>query len=302
MNRTAHTVALAVLLTSAGGAFAQQAQNTPPGSGGDPTPPRATSASDLLNLMRQQGYEVDGDLQSRADGSVVVPAKADADAFDPENIWDNRFELSLTFTDGNTESTVFRTAVDSVREVPTSKLTLDASYLYAQASGTTANNEATAGANHDWLLEDSNWIPFATARWDWNQFQSWDHRLQAQGGAGYRSYKSDNQELILRGGAGLTREFGSSRNEIIPEGLLGFDYFVDIAENQSGELIFRYFPSLANFTEFRLTANAGYVLDLPEVLEGLSFSAGVEFEHQSEVDPGIERNEVLFYAGIGLDF
>jgi putative salt-induced outer membrane protein YdiY len=296
-TKTGLMVAAGLALAAGSGAAVAQ-----PVAGEDAAAPRANSASDLLRLMREQGYKVPGELSAGADGTVAVPARPDPNAHDPNDIWDHRIEFSLSLTQGNTENTALRFAYDATREVPTSELTIDASYFFAQGDSETTDNQATAGVTHDWILEDSKWIPFATFRYDWDDFQSWEHRVQLAGGAGYRFYKSDKQEFIGRIGVNLTKEFGSSRNEFIPEALLGFDYRVNFTENQSGEAIFRYYPSMLDFTEFRLTLNTGYRLSMDDVLEGLGFSAGFELEHQSEVDPGIEQNDILLYAGLTLDF
>lgn len=297
MTKTGLTALAGLALAVSGGAAVAQ-----PEAGEGAAAPRANSASDLLRLMREQGYAVPGELTEGPEGTVAVPAKPDPNAYDPNNIWDHRIDFSLSLTQGNTENTALRIGYDATREVPTSELTLDARYFFAQGDSETTDNRATAGLLHDWILEDSRWIPFASFRYNWDDFQSWQHRVQFGGGFGYRAYESDTQELILRGGINITKEFGSTRNEFIPELLLGFDYRVNFTPNQSGEAIFRYYPSLLDPSEFRLTLNTGYRLLMADVLEGLSFSAGFELEHQSEVDAGIERNDVLIFAGLALDF
>jgi len=273
-------------------------QDTGPGN----STPRADNAVDLLELMRNQGYDVPSELTSNADGSVSVPEKADADAFDPNDIWTNRFELSFSSTQGNSEQSNLRLGYTGTRETEDNKLSLDASYYYAESESDVTNDQATAGAQYEWYYEDSKWSPFVTGRWDYDSFQSWEYRIQLFTGLGYIVYKSDKQELIARAGVGVTREFNSSRNEWIPEALLGVDYSLQFTDRQSFEFEGRYFPSLLDFSEFRATAKLGYRFDLETIAEGLSLTAGVEFEHQSETDPGIENNDVLLYAGVGLDF
>jgi len=291
MNRFGAAAAAAMLVAASGAALGQEA-----------VAPRADSAVDLLRLMRSQGYDVPSELSSNADGSVSVPESVDEAAFDPEDIWTNRFELSFTSTQGNSEQSNLRVGYTGERVTPESELSLDASYYYAEAESDVTNDQATAGALHDWILGDSPWSPFVEGRFDYDSFQSWEYRISGFGGMGYDLYEDDKQEVKLRGGFGVTREFNSSRNEWIPEALLGVDYDLQFTDRQSLEFEGRYFPSLLDFSEFRATAKLGYRFDLEEVLEGLSLTAGVEFEHQSETDPGIENNDVLIYAGIGLDF
>ena len=264
--------------------------------------PRAQSAAELLDLMRDQGYKVPDALNALADGSVSVPEKPNPNAFNPDDIWDNRFELSFSSTQGNAEQTSLRLGYDGSRETPDGDLSLDASYFYAEAESDTTNDQATIGAQYDWNLNDSKWSPFVEGRFDYDSFQSWEYRLQSFAGVGYDLYESDTQELTLRAGAGVVREFNSPRNEFIPEALLGVDYSLQLSDRQSLEFEGRYFPSLLDFSEFRATAKLGWRFDIDEVFEGFSLSAGVEFEHQSEVDDDVENNDVLLFAGIGIDF
>lgn len=268
----------------------------------DAAVPRASSAVDLLRLMRDQGYDVPSELAPLADGSVSVPEKVDEDAFDPNDIWTNRFELSLSSTQGNSEQTNLRIAYVGSRKTQKGELSLDASYNYAEAESDVTTDQGTAGAEYEWLLGESRWSPFVNARLSYDNFQSWEYRAQSFGGVKYRLYKDDRQTLKLVGGAGVVKEFNSNRNEFIPEGLLGVDYSIAFTKRQSFEFEGRYYPSFLDLTEFRATAKFGYRFDLATIAEGLSLTAGLEFEHQSETEPGIENNDVLLFAGVGLDF
>lgn len=239
---------------------------------------------------------------------VAAPAAAPADA-PVEPIpeaeaakWDNKIDLSLGFTDGNTETNSFRAAYAGLRETKSSKLTLDAAYFFSTNDGNTDQNKATGGVNHDWLFQNSRWLIFAGGRGDYDEFNSWKYRVSGNGGVGYRLIKREKIELTLRAGAGGTREFGSSRNEIIPEGLLGADVLWKITTNQSFESTFRYFPDLSDFAEFRTITTAAWRLDLDSINDGLGVTAGVRHEHQTVVDEGNEQNDVNVFAGLTWDF
>lgn len=279
--------------------------------------PAAMSAAELAEALRAAGYELPEGFSVNSDGSVSLPApeveapEAPAMAADvpsepvqleraPE--WDNRIELALNLSEGNTEQTNFRAGYVGTRETERSKLSLDAAYFYGKDGDGTTENRATAGVNHDWLWPESKWIVFANGRADYDQFNSWRYRTSAFGGVGYKLIDTDKFKFTPRAGAGVTKEFGSTRNELIPEGLLGFDLLWEVSERQSFESTFRYYPSFLDFSEFRTVTTAGWRMDLDGVEDGLSLTAGLLHEYQSEVDPGQEESDLRIFAGLGLDF
>ncbi|MAY75657.1 MAG: hypothetical protein CMJ31_13260 [Phycisphaerae bacterium] len=321
-----HTFAAVVaMLATAPVAFAQEANR------------QVTTAADLARALMEAGIELPPGVQIMEDGSVSVPAElappemegVDANAAapapmapaaaepaddglpgdptnaipaEPEVKWDNKIDMALNFSEGNSETRSFRAGYVGTRSTTSSDLSLDASYSYSNNDGETNQNKATAGVNHDWLLPESKWLYFAGGRADYDQFASWRYRVNANGGIGYELIDRENFDLTLRGGVGFAKEFGSDRNEIIPEGLLGADVSWTIAENQSLEATFRYFPDLLNTSDFRTVTTAAWRLDLDSINDGLGLTAGLRHEHQTRVDPGVEQNDLSVYAGLTWDF
>ncbi|MEM7622356.1 MAG: DUF481 domain-containing protein [Planctomycetota bacterium] len=304
-----------------GGAAAQE--------GGGQTP------ADLARALAAAGVELPAGFVINEDGSVTVPeavaaevaaaevAAAEAAAASApgsvagidtpvgedimelaEASWDNKIDLSLALTDGNSENTSFRLAYDGLRtgKRELSELSLDASYSYATTDGEDEVNEATFGVNHDWLFKESRWLAFAGGRLDWDMFRSWRYRVNANGGVGYKFIDREKFRLVGRAGGGLTREFGSDNDDIIPEGLLGLDMLWQLAENQSLEASTRYYPDLSDINQFRVVSTVDWRLDLDDVNDGLGLVAGLAHEHQSEVDPGVRKNDVQVFAGLTWDF
>ena len=270
----------------------------------------ATSAADLIRALEASGYSLPEGFALNADGTVSVPAvEAEAPPVveslptaEAEPLWDQQIEAALNISEGNTENSNIRVGYVGVRETETSRLTLDAAYYYGTDGGTTSENRATAGALHDWLLPDSKWIIFAQARADYDQFNSWRYRLSGFGGVGYELVDNDTWYFTPRAGAGVTKEFGSGRNELIPEGLLGFDTGWYISDRQSLEMTYRYYPSFADVAEYRMVTTAGWKMDLDNIGDGLGLSAGLLHEYQSEVDPGADESDLKIFAGLLYDF
>lgn len=285
--------------------------------------PAVTSPAALLEQLRAAGVEIPEGFVVNEDGTVTVPAPpAPAEAADaveaaagevPETPgaapvadakkadWDTKLNIGLNLAAGNTEQTGFAATVVTTRTTDATALTLDAGYFYASQDGDDTANRFTAGVNNDWLLPDSRWLVFAGGRYDYDDFRSFDYRVSANAGVGYEVIKRDKMQLTLRAGGGFFKEFGSGRNEIVPEGLLGADFNWEIADNQSLQFSTRIFPDLADGGEFRTFSTAGWKLDIDKD-DGLSFSINAIHEYISSVDPGIEKTDLQLFAGLTYDF
>lgn len=304
-----------IMAVAAGAAWAQDAVT-------------ARSAAELLAELRARGVALPDGLSIAEDGSVVLPLPAagemtpavpatpaqagtttgqlaDGPAPQPESDpaveWKNRAEVSFGLSDGNTESTDLRLAYVGVRETEVDKLRLDGSYYFQKDEDETRENEATAGFLYDHDIGTSRWLWFADGRWDWDEFESWDHRVGGHVGLGYKLIDRDDLRVVLRAGAGAVREFGGERDEWIPEALAGADVDWEISERHALEASFRYLPDLDEGGEFRTLTDVGWVMGL-DVEKGLSLTAGLAHEYQSQVDAGVEESDLKLYAGLGLDF
>lgn len=285
--------------------------------------PRAATAAELLELLKSAGVTLPEGFVAHEDGTVSLPGApapsptpesgeapaAGEDAIVPgaqvaevrKAEWNTRLNFGLSLAAGNTEQTGLVGTIVSRRTAETSVLTLDAGYYYSSEDGNQTQNRFTAGVLHDWMLKNSRWIVFADARYDYDEFRSFEHRVSAHAGLGYRVYDREKLKLTLRGGAGFAKEFGSDRDGFIPEALAGADFFWQIAENQKFEVSHRLFPDLDEGGEFRTLTSAGWNLAL-SVDRGLSFTVSLLHEYVSKVDPGIDNHDLKLFAGVSYEF
>jgi putative salt-induced outer membrane protein YdiY len=301
--------------------------------------PQVRTAAEMLEALRAMGVELPEGLVVGEDGSVLVsPGAPDAgvmvpagetppppppppppvggeagamvvDAVEEEleeapeavRLWKQRAEFSIALTDGDNETMNLRGAYTAVRDTDHDELRLRTTYIYETESEETTEHRFIAQANYDRDIADTRWLWFVGGRYDWSQTSSFRHRVSLNAGLGYRLIQRENMELILRAGGGVTREYGSNRNDLIPEGLLGADFRWDVSDRQGIESTFRYFPDLSELGEYRTETTLGwrYALD---VRDGLSLTAGLLHEYDSVVDPGNERSNLRLFAGVGLDF
>ncbi len=219
-----------------------------------------------------------------------------------ESLWDFRFRLGAGASTGNSESVNINIAFTAKRETDETKLALDARYYYASAEGEEAANEFTAGGRHDWLIPESPWFFFADARYDYDEFQSWDQRVQSHVGIGYYFVDTDELKFSVLAGIGAVVEIGSERDpDLFPEALVGADLEWNFTAAQSITASTRFYPDLDDTGEFRNVNALAWEAKIDEA-DGLSVTVVLEHEHQSNTDPGVKNNDLKVFAGIIFDF
>ena len=258
------------------------------------------SALGRLEIALNQVLSIDGEADAAA-WEPVAPAMLADEAPEDEKEWKSQFQLGLSASAGNTDAQSFHAGIRSVRESESDKTTLNAHYYYGASDGDRDTNKLTAGVLQDWLVPDSRWLYFAQGRYDFDEFQSWEHRLGAHGGVGYRLIDEDDLKLTLRGGGGVVKEFGSQNEDLRPEGLLGADLAWQISKRQSLTAATTVYPDLSEMGEYRAVSGAGWSVLVDEE-SNMSLIVGLEHEYQSQTDPGIKKNDFRIVAGLQFDF
>jgi len=226
---------------------------------------------------------------------------ADADVVPVEKEWVSYFEFGGAAAFGNSDTQNFNLAFETVRKTETTRTTIDASYYYDASDGDRSDSKFTAGILNDWFFKDSDWLFFATARYDYDEFNSWTQRVQAFAGPGYELIKRDNYDLTLRAGLGATREFNSNDDDVRLDALFGVDVNWKITERQRFHFDSTIFPQLTDLGEFRTLTNAKWSVLVDEE-SNLSLSIGVQHEYQSIVAPGDEEHDIRITANLRIDF
>lgn len=222
-----------------------------------------------------------------------------AEPLDPK--WSFKLTLAASATTGNSETMNFTGLFNASRETERLNTVIDAGYFFAESDNESSENKFTAGLRNDWQNPDSDWFFFATGRYDYDDFQSWDQRVSGHVGVGYKLIKPDPLKLNLLAGIGAVKEWGSENDDVRPEGLFGVEGAWQIAEKHELTFSSTIYPDLDDVGEFRMLNTLAWTLLLDEQ-NGLSLSAGLRHEYQSVVDPDRDRNDLRLYAGLQLDF
>jgi hypothetical protein len=229
----------------------------------------------------------------------------------PKPRWVSHLDFGLSGSAGVTETADLRIAFTTALKEPTQAYTFDASYLVKSSDGDITDNKATTGILADWPLAESRWGLFAQGRYDYDDFQSWKHRISGGGGVTYllvdinrvddAGAQVDEFDLIGRLGAGFNKEFGSLDEDIKPELIAGLDLSWQISPRQSLVGSTALYPNLEDLEDFRIVSKLEWRHKI-DTFQGMSMVAGLAHEYQREPDPGISPNDLTVYVALGLDF
>jgi len=226
-----------------------------------------------------------------------APAPAKAAPADPDSFfkgWKGSIEGGINGSTGNSENFNVRAGLGAKRTTSAMETSAALTYTWATSEGKKTKSRFEADMRNDWNLGESRWFLFGQAKYEFDEFQNWKHRVSASIGPGYWVIKEDKTTLKVRGGVGFSKEFASSHNEIIPEAMLGADLTHKFTERSQVFLTGEWYPSLKNFPQFRSIVKTGYqVLVDPEI--NMSFKVGAEWRHQSKVTGNIKKNDVDYF-------
>jgi putative salt-induced outer membrane protein len=215
--------------------------------------------------------------------------------------WDSQFEAGAAVATGNTENANIYLRFKTTTKNERRQWDYDASYYRNQTDGNVSTHKFSTGLKHEWFIDESPWSVFAQGRFDYDEFQSWDKRVDGAIGAGYLWIDQEDLKVQFKLGAGALKEFGSSDNGVRPELLAGVDLNWKISQNQKFAAGSTIYPDLSDIGEYRVVSNAEWVIDLNTV-EKVSLKVGVENEYQSSVDPGTKNNDFRLYSAIVFKF
>jgi hypothetical protein len=220
--------------------------------------------------------------------------------------WRGSVDAGINGSDGNSETFSARTTLGAKRVTTSLETSATLQYIYVTDDGIKSKSRGEVNLRNDWLLNPSPWGFFALGKVEYDEFQPWDLRGSAFVGPSYTFIQSTRTTLRGRTGLGITREFGSERNEVSPEALFGLELNHKLSDRSrlfgSTEIL----PSLADFPEHRINSQAGYEL-LVDPQMRLNIKFGVASRYNSdpgERDNGVrfKSNDIEYFITAGWDF
>jgi putative salt-induced outer membrane protein YdiY len=230
---------------------------------------------------------------------------------DKEIQWDATLELGFAAREGTTDEASLRSGLRISRTTAGHEFRYDATYRLATARGDRTENRFSTGFFSEWEKTERGWTAFVQGRFDAAEFQAWDQRLTAAGGAGHRlldvkgveeeGHPVDVFTLIGRLGGGLRKEFGSLDEELAPEGLLGAEFAWRVSPDQAITGDATLYPDLNDTREFRLVSRLDWTINIDR-MDGISLRLGLTHEYESRTRPGVAHSDLSAYGALVIDF
>ena len=214
--------------------------------------------------------------------------------------WKRSVEMGLSGASGNSETKDLRAGINLGYEDETRRWKFEARYLFSEQDHETSQNNFRTILNRDFLRPNSRWFFFAGGRYDWDDFQNWEHRLTLSGGPGYHLISSERFDLLSRVGPSLTLQRGDD-DDVKGEMLLGLEAVWRISEAQTLNLTNSIFPEVTDPGEFRNVTNGNWTIHLSERYP-LALKLGIENDYESKVDPDTEKNDLKYYGSLLYSF
>ncbi len=211
--------------------------------------------------------------------------------------WNRRIELAVNGSEGNTETFDLRAGFGADYEDEHDRWRLSALYARSENDNETSRNEFTANVTKDWLFPDRPYFIFGTVTYEYDQLQSWEHRVSAFGGIGYTFVQQEKWDLRGRAGIGGNYRFEGEERGFTPEAMLGLETEYRFTDKHKIIGYTNFFPALESPFQFRNVTGAAWQMEIDRDL-GLSLKLGVENEYESEVAPGEKHNDFKYYAGL----
>lgn len=215
--------------------------------------------------------------------------------------WKGSVDVGVNGAAGNTENLSARGAVGAKRTTDAMETSTGLSYIYSTDDGDKSKSRGEAFLRNDWLFKNSKWGVFAIGRVEYDEFQDWDWRLSAFAGPTYAFIKTDSTLLRGRAGAGVTKEIGGERNELIPEGMIGADFEHKFNDRHSVYASAEWLPSISDWPDYRLNAKAGYKM-VVDPQSKMNLHVGIADRYDSNPGDSIKKNDLEYFLSLGWEF
>jgi putative salt-induced outer membrane protein YdiY len=232
--------------------------------------------------------------------------------------WHRVFGLGLSGSSGVANNFNINASFDVKRETDGYRGLFKSAYFLSQASPdqtvktqTKTSHEAFVDYNHEFLFAESSFFLFGNARYDYNEFQAYVGRPAGYAGVGYDFINGDTLRFTGKAGGGASYSFGTI-DAVAGEGVVTLDFLWNFLEGHEFTWDVSYYPNFSDTPNFRILANAAYVISLVGV-DGLALKLGVQDEFNYEVPdvpdfkaPTVfvdgERNSLNYYGNITYEF
>ena len=215
--------------------------------------------------------------------------------------WESSVELGINGSSGNSESFNVSSGFDIKRETDANETRIGLKYinnksndvLVAHTARLTLDWEKKFGEELGGRFEPSRWSWFIKNTYYYDDFRPFDLRVALNSGLGYKLFEDEIQMVKGRFGAGVSREFGGVDDDWVPEALFGLDYRRQLSKRQKIDFTADYFPSWADFEDYRVVTdfNWEFLLD-----EETNMSLKLNINNRYDSTPDGAKAHDIFYS------
>lgn len=223
----------------------------------------------------------------------------------PSENWTGSLVVGGMLERGNSRTESLNVSVNAVRRTEDDRITLDAAYRFGrQRDPETGDDQTTTdnwfvGAKYDYFLDDQ-WYVYAGSRFERDRIADLDLRMTPGAGIGYQWIETARTSFSTEAGlAWLYEDYaGADSTDSLA---LRLAYELTHQVNDKIELFHgvEYFPSLENFSDYLILADAGIRADLMANMFG---ELKLEVKHDSTPAPGNSRTDLKYVLGVGWRF
>lgn len=237
-----------------------------------------------------------------ATGQTPTIAQAvldDADARVEAAAWSGAMGAALTASRTSQETWNMRLSGRLGHSDASGSVAINGSWYLNIADGAVTDNDMLVRGDQQWFLPDSPWQWFLQGTWQYDQFETWAHRVSPYTGVGLSVIDNEQARLTLKGGGGATWEYGpvGTRPQAIFEAdgrlavtdLAAMKGYASIAPNVRA--IDDYLATLKLVLELRLDASSP-----------MAINVGVRNIYDSTPGAGATHNDLKLWTGLDWTF
>ncbi len=215
--------------------------------------------------------------------------------------WRMHLNLSLNSSSGNTNEQSWRVGYGANKKRGYNSFKFNSTYYRRENKNSLTDNKLMLQAHNEWLDPDSKWFCYVDARYDYDQFNSWDQRFAGEIGPGYHIIDTDLTELDMLVGFGPKKEWGSDQDKIETEfsSKLSLDWKISPRQKIMADTSYKFSKKGGSSYRVLNLLKWKYLLDREL---NLSLNVGLEHEYQSVVDADRKHSDLRMYTGLQLNF
>ncbi|MHC4849125.1 MAG: DUF481 domain-containing protein [Planctomycetota bacterium] len=258
---------------------------------------RLTIPMERIESFTGQKDEVESEDPSPLEQEVEALAKEK-----PKAKWKGSTTLGGVFTnDDDGQELRFNFRGTASRSTERGKLSLLSSWILANDDGEVDTNTFYTVADYSWVRKKGMrrywWLQ---GRYDYDDFRSWQQRLTAHFGVGYNFWDTDKFRFAGTIGLGGRKEWGSDGDPHTVEGALGMHLRWLPRERQALQLSLIAFPALEQESSRTVVTFDWKVLVDRKI--GMSFNTHLDWEYDTDPDPGFPEHTIRWTWGLQFNF